>query len=240
MLRALRLKSPAMLFSLIFLALCWVSIAPLSASANYVTLDYDNIFSSSGGGINYVPTDNWLTANFKDIGTNEVQLTISTSGFASGVYLGSNGLYFNFNPNSIASRVVFTYEGSSGTGHGVAASSILKAKEGSKSIKAGGGGYYNFELKWGATSAKELSGDETVVYDLTASGLKASDFDYQSTGGKSDFYSAAYLQQRCHGGDWVNPSTPTTSGSPTPIPETLFLFGPALACLVAFRKKLIV
>ena len=238
MLKTLRPRLPAMLFGLMFFALCGAFITPLSAGADTVTLDYagSNIYKTVGSGINYQPVYNWMTATFTDIAANEVQLTVSTPGFSSGVFLGANGLYFNFNPSKSASSVAFAYQGSTGTGVGVNYTTLSTANAGSTSIQADGGGYYNFELKWGTTSAKELSGYETATWDLTATGLKASDFAYQSSGGTTgNFYAAAYLQETGNGAVWVDPGTPLVA---TPIPGTLLLFGPGLAWLAALRKRL--
>lgn len=242
--RTLSLRLPAMVFGLTFFALCGVAVAPLPASASMVTMDYagTNIYDSTGSGLSPVPAGNWMTATFTDINATTVQLTINTSGFANGVYLGTKGLYFNFNdPNTTANGVSFTYLSSSSSANAVAATSVSKSNVANTLAAGTGSGYYNFELKWGSTTSTELSWVETVVYDLTATtGINASDFNHTSTGGTiGQLYSAAYLQQTS-GDAYTYTNTPVLGGSPTPIPGTLLLFAPGLVGLAAFRKRFMV
>ena len=129
-------------------------------------------------------TPPWLTLDFKDIGTNEVQLTISnnmpTSEFASNVL-------FNSTVGLVGSDFAHV--------SGPTSNGISFNNNGGNNIKAG-----QFNVDFGYTTANNsnrLSGGTNSVYDITASGLNALSFEKVSTTdshGTGGWYAAADVQ----------------------------------------------
>ncbi len=174
----------------------------------------------------------WLTAEFKDIGTDLVQLTMTATNLVSSEDVKQWG--FNINPTLEASLASLTFAHISG----VTAASINKGADGSNE---GPSHDYDFQFNWGSGSNSVFVAGVTSVYNLSGiAGLTANSFDFASEGGSPSFYSAAHIQQ-----------IPVTSGAnsawigssgPSPVPEPtsvgLFLAGAALAGVVFAKKRI--
>jgi hypothetical protein len=178
----------------------------------------------------------WVSSLFSDASKGTVQLKISASGLADGEFLSA--LFFNLDPSLNPSKLSFNYVSSSG---GFALPTI---KTGANDFKADGQGKYDIDFTFNQKAAKEFTGNDYVIYDISSSAftLTASDFDVLSTaaGGCDEFLASAEISGipgTCDttGTGWVAP------GSVTPAPEphtfALLVLG-GIFCAPAVRRRI--
>jgi hypothetical protein len=205
----------------IFLAAAFVVFsAPVGAS----TLVYD--FDISFGQTPAAGGSPWLTATFDDgDSTGSVTLTIEALGTLE---------------SSSVSEVYFSFDSTIGDLAVTAIDTSAIGGKGSVSIdqntyQADGDGIYDlfFDLPPPpGNEASRFTANETIIYNITGTGLTADSFNYLSEvgGDNGPFYAAAHVQQTGLGGedsDWI---------AAVPVPAAVWLFGSALAGL-GFAKR---
>lgn len=161
-------------------------ILPINSNADSITFYLNYTFS----GDSPQGSPPWLVANFEDIGTNWVKLTLRATGlinneFIKGGTKESKGWFFNFNDNLDLNLLSFEYK------EGEKASEIGKSKN---SYKADGDGEFDILFSWENKFIK----DSYVIYEITSStqNFSAIDFKFFSNqgGGEGIYYSAAHIQ----------------------------------------------
>ena len=168
----------------------------------------------------------WLTALFDDGGTTgSVTLTLTvadTIGIAE-----VTQVYLNVDDAIGGTNLTIIPNG----GTGPAANSI---GQGTDAFKADADGWYDilFDLP---VSGNTFDAGETLIYDITATGLVASSFNFLSTPDLVDpngpFLGAAKFQSTGEFGeqsDWVGA---------VPVPATVWLFGSGLLGLVGIARR---
>jgi hypothetical protein len=195
----------------------------VAAPASAATLVYD--FGTSFGDVPASGPAPWLTATFDDGGSpGSVTLTMSALGSLQTSSISE--VYFSFD-SSIIDLAVSVIDDSA-----VGPTSIFI---GQNSYQADGDGIYDlyFDLPPPPGSmADRFSANETIIYQITGTGLTAASFNYLSEpgGGNGPFYAAAHVQQTGDGSqsDWIGV---------VPIPAAVWLFGSGLGLLGWMRRK---
>lgn len=204
---------------------------PANADLTYYFGDYNMFGAPQAGGV--APSGTWATATFIDVSPDNVQLTLSvTNNITSAENIGA--FYFNYSGDQ--SGLMWT---------AVDTSASTPAIGTAGSYQADGDGLYdivfNFPPPPGG-SAKFQAG-ESVIYNISGTGLSASGFYELATPGTSDvgpFYAVAKLGGiPC--GDTSDPNcqqgttSAWSSGTivPEPVSSTLFIVG---ACALGFRR----
>jgi hypothetical protein len=177
----------------------------------------------------------WVNSLFSDVSPGTVQLKISANGLANGEFLSA--AFFNLDPSLNPTKLTFNYVSGSG---GFALPTI---KTGANNFKADGQGKYDIDFTFSQKAAKEFTGNDYVIYDITSSAfvLTAADFDVLSTaaGGCDEFFAATEISGipgACDttGTGWVAP------GGVTPAPEpqvlALVMLG-GVFCVAAGRRR---
>jgi len=198
----------------------------VAAPASAATLVYD--FGTSFGDVPASGPAPWLTATFDDGGSpGSVTLTMSALGSLQTSSISE--VYFSFD-SSIIDLAVSVIDDSA-----VGPTSIFI---GQNSYQADGDGIYDlyFDLPPPPGSmADRFSANETIIYQITGTGLTAASFNYLSEpgGGNGPFYAAAHVQQTGDGSqsDWIGV---------VPIPAAVWLFGSGLGLLGWMRRKSII
>jgi len=226
-------------FAMIFAV---ATVGQANAQVTYYFGDY-NIFGTPPAGGGVLPTGDWAKAEFIDV-TGGVQLTLNVTNNLSVENIGE--FYFNYAGD--ATSLLISAQAGGG------ATAVIS--QGSNAYQADGDGLYdllfNFPPPPGEFAGKFTAG-ETIIYDITGSGVSASNFyDLAATGGPNGpFYAAAKLQGilctdpdsltygDCEGdppttSSW---SAGTTTVVPEPISSTLFIVGGATLGFRRFRKK---
>lgn len=220
-------KMKAFLASIILMA---ILVAAMAGQATAYTL-YFGLNTEYSGGTAPSGATPWITANFIDVGTNQVQLSMT-----AGNLTGAENIkewYFNFNDSlDLGSLNISAVDTS-------AVSSVVVTKS-KNDLKADGDGKYDFMLAF-STEGDRFTSGETVIYSLsTLSGtMDATSFNFLSSpaGGRGPFYSAAHVQNTGSegtGSGWIANETSTVV--PEPVSSTLFIIGGAALGLKRFRK----
>jgi hypothetical protein len=179
----------------------------------------------------------WVSSLFSDVSPGTVQLKISANGLSGGEFLSA--MFFNLDPGLSPAKLVFNYVSGSG------GFTLPTIKTGANDFKADGQGKYDIDFTFSQKTAKEFSGTDYVIYDISSSAfmLSASDFDVLSTaaGGCDEFLAAAEISGipgTCDttGTGWVAPGGLT----PTPEPRafTLLALLGGLLCATACCRRI--
>ncbi|RJR16537.1 MAG: hypothetical protein C4581_09955 [Nitrospiraceae bacterium] len=170
-------------------------------------------------------TTPWITATFIDIGTNQVQLSMTANNLTGNENIKE--WYFNFDDSLDLGALSISAVNTS------AVDSVVITKD-MNNLKADGDGKYDFMFAF-STSGNQFTSGETVVYNLSTGSGDASSFNFLSSpaGGHGPFYSAAHIQNTGDGtqSGWIANETSTLV--PEPISSTLFIVG---AATLGFRR----
>jgi hypothetical protein len=185
----------------------------------------------------------------EDIGANTVKITFSMKDL-NGNNLQTNefATEWDFNIKRASSggvdgNVTFNYSS------GQAATSISQSTMWPASgtgFKADGDGYFRVSFKFGTSGGAKLTGGETAVYTVSATGLDATDFNTLSVGGSNGGYAtAAHIQgigpPYCDKSGWVGDDSPDGGAGiqDIPVPPSLILFalGFGVPGFVAWKRR---
>jgi hypothetical protein len=156
------------------------------------------------------------------VAPNQVNLTITASGFSGGNSI--NALFFNFNPSFDVAGLTFTQIAPIGGLQG-------NVNLANNSYKASGGGKFDIKIDF---SSSPFSTGNTLVYSITGLGnFSVNDFAFPNTpsAGHPLSYAASSIQDLSQ--------VVIVNGSPSPVPEaasTAGLLGLAMLTLFSFRK----
>lgn len=164
----------------------------------------------------------WMLAEFNDYDSSGlVRLTMTAIGLTNTESCGR--MYFNFTPSLDPTSLRF---------HRIPASEVTVngVSTAFNGLKADGDGWYDIEFDFapppGGFGARFTSG-ESVVYDISGSGITVASFDYESLpgGGAGVYHVASHIQgiDGGSGSDWIG------DGGEIPEPESIMLLGLVLA-----------
>jgi hypothetical protein len=199
------------------------------AQAGSLQYDLNTIISGTSPG----GTLPWISATFIDVGTNNVQLTMTASNLTGTQFI--SGLYFNLDPGLDASLLAFT----PGT-NPVGSTTITQAAD---CCKADGDGFYDFRFDF-PTANNPTEGrfqpSESVVYNIAYTGsgsINVNSFNYLSApgGGTGNYIVAAHVQG-INGVDSTSGWVATATVVPEPVSSTLFVIGGVALGFRSFRK----
>jgi hypothetical protein len=234
-------KDIGRVFALLFFAI--IFIVAISGQANADVTYYfgsDNMFGTPPAGGGVAPAGTWATATFMDV-TGGVQLTLNVTNNLTAENIGE--FYFNYSGDTSS----LTIDPQPGGG------STAVISKGNNSFQADGDGLYDLLFAFPPPPGqfdKKFTAGETVIYDITGTGVSASSF-YElaaPSGGNGPYYAAAKLQ----GIACTDPGSPTygdcggtppTTSAwaagvvPEPVSSTLFIVGAATLGFRRFRKK---
>jgi hypothetical protein len=219
------------------LALMFVLAMSFQANADltYYFGDY-NMFGTPPAGV--APTGTWATASFIDVTPGNVQLTLSVTNNLTSVE-DIRAFYFNYSGSALTWTAVNTTAGTP------------TISTGSDAYKADGDGWYDILVGFsGGDASHKLQAGESIVYNISGTGLNAASFYQLSTQGTngSAYYAAAKLtgipcsnldDPNCQQGTTSAWSSGTTTGAPVvpePVSSTLFIVGAATLGFRSFRK----
>jgi hypothetical protein len=203
-----------------------VAIAMAGPQASALTFELKTEFSGAQAPAGPPP---WLTATFTDTALDTVHLTLSASGLTG----SENVSEWDFNlTDSFVGSLSFTNETKGGT---FDSPTIL---QGLDAFQADGDGKYDisFVFTTGGVASSVFGAGETLQYDITATGLMASDFNLLSApaGGAGPFATAAHVQNTTGAGSggsgWI-------AAIPEPSATLLVPIGGILGFLLRFRLK---
>ncbi len=168
----------------------------------------------------------WMTAFFDDGGiAGSVTLTLSVAGTVGGAEVTE--VYLNVDDAIGGANLTITPAG--GTGPTAAIST------GTDNFKADADGWYDILFDLPPPGGDRFTAGETLIYDITATGLLASSFNFLSTPDPVDpngpFLGAAKFQSTGEFGeqsDWVGA---------VPVPAAVWLFGSGLLGLVGVARR---
>ena len=198
------------------------------ANAATLQLDFDISFGDPTDPDTAAPDGPgpWMTAFFDDGGTaGSVTLTLSVAGSVGGAEVSE--VYLNVDDTIGGANLTITPAG----GTGPAANSISK---GTDAFKADADGWYDILFSLPPPGSDRFEAGETLIYDITATGLVASSFNFLSTPDPVDpngpFLGAAKFQSTGDGSqsDWVGA---------VPVPAAVWLFGSGLLGLIGVARR---
>lgn len=216
-----------------FSALLLILLSAANLNAAQLTLDLDTAYLTPA--VTPVGTSPWLVAEFTDIAQNSVQLSMSTTGLATGASQSVGNWFFNVT-DSLLGLLDFQYvSGSEG--------SIFLAPN---QRVAGGGLLFDIEFDFETDQFAPGAQSVYLISSLDASQPISSesfalDSIFSST--QTGYYSAAFVEEV---GSWIAASSATIPGpgpdpdpGPKPVPEpaTIMLLGFGLSGLIAFSRK---
>jgi hypothetical protein len=206
-----------------------VLMLAMSSAADTITFELNFEYSGASEPAGPLP---WLTATFKDLGTNSVELTMAATNLVGSEFV--SGWYFNVDPKFNATFLVNEDDYDSG----IKAESITGSNNGLKAGPASG-----FDLVFDFPTSNGKGGDlrfgagDESVYVIEAKDLTAASFDFTNEGG--NFLSAAHVQGIGPKGEdsgWI------AARRTTDIPEAASLISLGLGILgiglVARKKRL--
>ena len=203
-----------------------------------LVFDLDTLVNGSS------PTDSgpWLTATFHTVSTGDVTLTL-TNDMTSPQFITEVAFNSLIDPTSLT----FTRTDSTST---VPSSSVstdsTQDLTGGSSLKAG---LFNIAISFGTsggTSKQFNSGNNSVIFNITGSGLTEDSFNLLSLDGGTGFLGTDYLMAAKVQGIPIPGSNKTTSGSigyvsvtPVPEPQVYAMMGVGLLLMgfVAHRRR---
>jgi hypothetical protein len=164
----------------------------------------------------------WVTLDFKDISTNEVQLTISNN-LQSSEYLPD----VLFNSTKTLNSSSFSYVS------GKQVSGFTFNTDGGSQVQAG---IFSVDFSYPTPNGGgRLSGGTQSVYDITATGLTAASFNVGSTGSPSGYLGAADVRGIPSTDGTTSGSIGTTTAA-VPEPSTLMLGALGALGVLAWRR----
>jgi len=224
----------------LFAIICSVSIAGQASAQIIMPLDVEISGADMPNG-----STPWVTATFIDVSTDNVRLTMSASNLTGVEFI--NQWYFN---SLVTSGLTFT-------AYDISAIYDPTISLASNSYQADGDGLFDIKFDFSnVDDGSRFEAGETVIYDISGTGISASTFNTQSfTGGGAGTYtSAAQIggitvsdpgNVDCNaidnsdypdcGSGWIANTTVTVV--PEPISSTLFIVGGATLGFRRFRKK---
>jgi len=205
------------------------------AGADIVTMGLNTTYS----GTSPAGSAPWITATFTDAGTNNVQLTLSAGNLTGSEFI--SGWYFNLNTSLDPSNLAFTAVNTSDVG-------TTSITQGTDCCKPDGDGKFDFVFSFPtAGGSGRFNAGESVVYNISSTGLSAASFNTYNTPKDSNpfFTSAAHIQSingidgdgtsADPGSGWIASTTATVV--PEPVSSTLFIIGSALLGIKVYRNK---
>ena len=190
-------------------------LVPSEADAAGYVFDFGHIFSGSTTPAASPP---WIEGIFQDV-AGGVQFSITNVGLSTGEFVGE--LYFNLNPaygaNGPAS-LSFSLQSRGGS------FDLPSVSKQANAFKADGDGYFDVMLSFSTSSASgqhRFVGGDSLSYLISGlSGLKASDFVFQSSDSSTGLYAAAHIQGISGGTSiWSNPNQVLQVTNPVSAPE---------------------
>ena len=236
-------RKPSGLFSILAFSAALFSAGAVNAAV--LQLDFDVSFGDPLDPDTQQPEGPapWMTAVFDDGDTTgSVTLTVS---LASTIGIAEvTGIYLNVDDVNIGGANL-TINQTGGTGP------LGSVSTGTDFVKAGADGWFDIYIDLPPPGGDRFGAGETLVFDITASGLVASSFDFASTPDPIDpngpFKGAAKFNST---GDGVNNCVfnPDTGkgglgtcsdwvGVAVPVPAAVWLFGSALGLLGWARRR---
>ena len=169
----------------------------------------------------------WLTALFDDGGSaGSVTLTLTVD---SGVGIAEvTRVYLNVDDLIGGANLTITAVDESSISPGAIIST------GTDAFKADADGWYDILFDLPPPGGNTFDAGETLIYDITATGLVASSFNFLSTPDmvdtKGPYYGAAQFQSTGNGlqSDWV---------AAVPVPAAVWLFGSGLLGLIGIARR---
>lgn len=188
--------------------------AGLLLSAKAKASDFIYQFNATFSGTSPTGSAPWLTAEFQDVGSGKVDLTLSSSGLQGTEFISD--FYLNLNPSMDPTSLAFNQLSKTG---GFTDPSISK---GINTFKADGDGYYDVNLGFDTSNGSTFTVGDSVTYQISGiAGLNANDFDYTSEmgGGAGVWLAAAHIQSIGGGGasGWIAPTVLAPVPEPAPV-----------------------
>lgn len=186
----------------------------------------------------------WITMDFKDVGLNEVLLTISATDLVSPEHVSD--FAFNYNPGKVLANLVFTLQS------GVPFKSVD-----SKTDAEHAGPIHTFDIGFAYDNGNNGNAFGSGAFSkilITAAGLVAEDFNFSTPFNNESVVAAAYIRSIPGRGDnnaWVGADSFTVVTDPVipdpiipdppnsvPEPSTLILLGAgALGAAILRHRK---
>lgn len=187
----------------------WISGA---AFGSVITMNMNTTLSGSPPG-----SGPWLTATFTDVAANEVRLTLTPQS-SVGASDDVADVYLNYSGTPALSSLVFSAPTV------VGAVSNVTINKAAHSYHAVGDGYYDIEIGFAGVGTGQFQYGDSISWDITATGLDAADFDYQSSNStgtlrNGGYYAAAQLA--CDEASYVGAPDATSS---VPEPATFIVW----------------
>lgn len=172
-------------------ALAVTAFTMCAANAHAGTYNVNTMFNGTVGPASTAP---WLTATFTQAGSHHVTLTLTSSLETPSEFFSRVG--FNVNPAILPSSLTIVQ---SPVTTSPTISSIVTGAQDAQNLQGGGAAGFGFDvmISFSTSNAgggsQRFNGSDVVTFDISRSGLLASDFDYVNAGG-ANAHIGAHLQ----------------------------------------------